>query len=156
MCGLHRAMTSAPSKTFGMNRNTDLWVRIYQPTSVMELTVSEWEQIPATRVCYSSTLIPMVLKWRSQKLHMFVYPYIQYVNDIQYLWACTRLNAWLYTIFKHKHTHSDIILSWFRTRDFIALHVYADYLVKWANGFRWKEVLSPHSDDCTSLDVSHS
>jgi hypothetical protein len=50
LTGLHRALTSTPSKTFGMNWNARLRARPNRPTWVLDLTsalVDEWKQVLA-------------------------------------------------------------------------------------------------------------
>ena len=57
---LHRALTSAPSNTFGTSWNTDCQARLHRPTSVLDLTnalVAEREQIPAATFPKSVLLV---------------------------------------------------------------------------------------------------
>ena len=50
LTGLHRALTSTPSNTFGMNWNADCEPGLIAQTSVPDVTnalVAEWKQVPS-------------------------------------------------------------------------------------------------------------
>ena len=82
LLGLHRALTSTPSNTFGRNWNADcepcLIAKHHWPTSLM--LVAEWKQIPAVmfqhleeilpwrvEAVIAGMLLPMILEWDVQR-----------------------------------------------------------------------------------------
>ena len=85
---LHRALTSTPSNTFGMNWNTDCKLGLlvqHQCLASVHACWTKWAQIPADTPQYgiisyprrvkdfiggNSILMPMVLEWDDQLAHI--------------------------------------------------------------------------------------
>ena len=61
LTGLHRALTSNPSNTFGMNWNVDCEPGHNRPISVPDLTnylVAEWKEVPAVMFQHLEESLP--------------------------------------------------------------------------------------------------